>query len=259
MQATTKKLEEMTLLAVDSNAKTVKGQAMGYFTAISYLAPYNLANGKTILCAHATKGCVKACLNESGMGKFPNVQKARIEKALKFIENPKTYMAKVHKELEKLFKKYGTALVVRLNGTTDIPFEGIKYSYNEIEYINIFNAFPNITFYDYTKNPRRVLNNDIKNYYLTFSRAETKLNIEASKVILSEGKNVAIVFSEKLYNEIILKGEILYNGKLVNILDGDQNDLRFLDKQNSIIALKAKGSKGKKDDTGFVVRSLDEL
>ena len=168
-------------------------------------------------------------------------------------------MAKLHKEITKLFKKYGNALVIRLNGTTDIPFENLKYVYNEIEYTNIFNAFPNITFYDYTKNPRRVLKNDISNYYLTFSRAETKLNIEASKVILNEGKNVAIVFSEKLYNELILKEQIVYNGKLVNILDGDQNDLRFLDKQNSIIALKAKGNKGKKDNTGFVVRSLDEL
>lgn len=249
----------MGLLAVDSNAKTVKGQAMGYFTAISYLAPWKQANGKTNVCGDATIGCIDACLFTSGMGVFPKVQQARINKTLEFIENPKVYMAKIHKELEKLFKKYGTALVVRLNGTSDIPFEGIKYVYNEIEYTNIFNAFPNITFYDYTKNPRRVLKNDISNYYLTFSRAETKLNIEASKVILNEGKNVAIVFSEKLYNELILKGEILYNGKLVNILDGDQNDLRFLDKQNSIIALKAKGNKGKKDSTGFVVRSLDEL
>lgn len=259
MQVTTKPLEKMTLLAVDSNAKTVKGQEMGYFTAISYLAPYKQANGKTSLCGDATIGCIDACLYTSGMGVFPKVQQARIDKALKFIENPKAYMVKLHKEIEKLFKKYGTALVIRLNGTTDIPFENLKYVYNDIEYTNIFSAFPNITFYDYTKNPRRVLKNDISNYYLTFSRAETKLNIEASKVILNEGKNVAIVFSEKLYNELILKGEILYNGKLVNILDGDQNDLRFLDKQNSIIALKAKGSKGKKDNTGFVVRSLDEL
>ena len=259
MQVTSKPLEKMNLLAIDSNAKTVKGQELGYFTAISYLAPYKQANGKTSLCGDATIGCIDACLYTSGMGIFPNVQLSRIEKALKFIENPKTYMAKLHKEITKLFKKYGTALVIRLNGTTDIPFENLKYVYNEIEYTNIFNAFPNITFYDYTKNPRRVLKNDISNYYLTFSRAETKLNIEASKVILNEGKNVAIVFSEKLYNELILKGEILYNGKLVNILDGDKNDLRFLDKQNSIIALKAKGNKGKKDNTGFVVRSLDEL
>jgi hypothetical protein len=45
----------------------------------------------------------------------------------------KTFLDKEEEELEKLFKKYGTALVVRLNGTSDIPFEGIKYVYNEIE------------------------------------------------------------------------------------------------------------------------------
>ena len=53
MQVTSKPLEKMNLLAVDSNAKTVKGQEMGYFTAISYLAPYKQANGKTSLCGDA--------------------------------------------------------------------------------------------------------------------------------------------------------------------------------------------------------------
>ena len=248
----------MALLSIDSNAKTIKGQAMGYFTAISYLAPFKQANGTQNVCGDATAGCIEACLYTAGRGAFSNVQNARINKTLEFFENPKAYMATLHKEIAKLYKKYANALVIRLNGTSDIPFENIKYTYNGIEYANIFSAYPNITFYDYTKNPRRVLKNSISNYYLTFSRAETKLNIEASRVILNEGKNVAIVFGEKLYKELILKGSIEYNGKLVNVIDGDESDLRFLDKQNSIVALKAKG-KAKKDKTGFVVHTLDQL
>jgi hypothetical protein len=160
---------------------------------------------------------------------------------------------------KKLQKKFGNSLAIRLNGTSDIPFENIKIKspLKDSYYTNIFEAFPTVRFYDYTKNPKRMFLN-IPNYSLTFSRAESSLNIENSKTILNANKNVAIVFNNKLYTEIIKVGKIRYNNKLINVIDGDETDLRFLDKQNSIIALKAKG-KAIKDTSGFVVHSLDEL
>lgn len=248
----------MGLIAVNSDAKTSKGQKLGYFTGIMYLSPHKMANGQTNVCGHATKGCIKVCLNEAGRGAFSNVQDARVKKTLEYLENPKEFMVKIYKEIIKLQKKYGQNLVIRLNGTSDLPFENIKVVLEDRYYSNIFEAFPNVQFYDYTKNPRRALTNNIGNYYLTFSRAETKLNIEYSRNVLNEGKNVAMVFSKELHEKIVKMGKIVYNNREVNVIDGDETDLRFLDMPNSIIALKAKG-KASKDTSGFVIRTIEEI
>lgn len=248
----------MGLLAVNTDAKTSKGQKLGYFTGIMYLSPYKMANGKVNVCGDATKGCIESCLNEAGRGAFSNVQDARIKKTLEFLENPKEFMVKIYKEIVKLQKKYGQNLVIRLNGTSDLPFENIKVVLEDRYYSNIFEAFPNVQFYDYTKNPRRALTNKIGNYYLTFSRAETKLNIEYSRNLLNEGKNVAMVFSKELHEQLVKMGKIVYSNREVNVIDGDETDLRFLDMPNSIVALKAKG-KASKDTSGFVIRTIEEI
>jgi hypothetical protein len=248
----------MGLLAVNTDAKTSKGQKLGYFTGIMYLSPYKMANGKVNVCGDATEGCIESCLNEAGRGAFSNVQDARVKKTLEFLENPKEFMVKIYKEIVKLQKKYGQNLVIRLNGTSDLPFENIKVVLEDRYYSNIFEAFPNVQFYDYTKNPRRVLKNEIGNYFLTFSRAETKLNIEYSRNLLNEGKNVAMVFSKELHEQLVKMGKIVYNNREVNVIDGDETDLRFLDMPNSIVALKAKG-KAIKDNSGFVIRKIEEI
>jgi hypothetical protein len=248
----------MGLIAVNSDAKTSKGQKLGYFTGIMYLSPHKMANGKVNVCGDATPNCIDACLNTAGMGAMNSVQDARIRKTLEFLENPKEFMVNIYKEIVKLQKKYGQNLVIRLNGTSDLPFENIKVVLEDRYYSNIFEAFPNVQFYDYTKNPRRVLKNGIGNYYLTFSRAETKLNIEYSRNVLNEGKNVAMVFSKELHEKIVKMGKIVYNNREVNVIDGDETDLRFLDMPNSIVALKAKG-KAIKDTSGFVIRTMEEI
>jgi hypothetical protein len=248
----------MGLIAVNSDAKTSKGQKLGYFTGIMYLSPHKMANGKVNVCGDATPNCIDACLNTAGRGAMNSVQDARIRKTLEFLENPKEFMVNIYNEIIKLQKKYGQNLVIRLNGTSDLPFENIKVVLEDRYYSNIFEAFPNVQFYDYTKNPRRALTNTIGNYYLTFSRAETKLNIEYSRNLLNEGKNVAMVFSKELHEQLVKMGKIFYNNRELNVIDGDETDLRFLDMPNSIVALKAKG-KASKDTSGFVIRTIEEI
>jgi hypothetical protein len=248
----------MGLIAVNSDAKTSKGQKLGYFTGIMYLSPHKMANGKTNVCGDATPRCIDACLNSAGRGAMNSVQTARVNKTLEFLENPKEFMVNIYKEIVKLQKKYGNSLVIRLNGTSDLPFENIKVELEDRYYSNIFEAFPNVQFYDYTKNPRRAMTNKIANYYLTFSRAETKLNIEYSRNVLNEGKNVAMVFSKELHEKLVKMGKIMYNNREVNVIDGDETDLRFLDMPNSIVALKAKG-KAIKDNGGFVIRKIEDI
>jgi hypothetical protein len=248
----------MGLIAVNSDAKTSKGQKLGYFTGIMYLSPHKMANGKVNVCGDATPNCIDACLNTAGRGAMNSVQDARIKKTLEFLENPKEFMVNIYNEIIKLQKKHGQNLVIRLNGTSDLPFENIKVVLEDRYYSNIFEAFPNVQFYDYTKNPRRALTNTIGNYYLTFSRAETKLNIEYSRNVLNEGKNVAMVFSKELHEKLVRMGKIVYNNREVNVIDGDETDLRFLDMPNSIVALKAKG-KAIKDNGGFVIRKIEDI
>jgi hypothetical protein len=105
--------------------------------------------------------------------------------------------------------------------------------------------FPDVQFYDYTKLPGRKVP---ANYHLTVSYSGANAKY-ASKVLRSR-HNIAVVFRDK---ESIPE---FFNGRPV--IDGDRDDLRFLDQTNSIVALYAKG-KAKKDTTGFVIDNAPSL
>ena len=91
------------------------------------------------------------------------------------------------------------------------------------------------------------MNLNIPNYHLTFSRSEAFGNQVQAAQLLKEGKNVAAVFSTK-------KGEELPESwKGYKVVDGDKDDLRFLDIKNCIVGLRAKG-KARKDNSGFVIQ-----
>ena len=137
-------------------------------------------------------------------------------------------------------KKLGLIPCVRLNGTSDLPWESL----GGVKRINLFNRFPSVQFYDYTKNPTRFDRQLPANYQLTFSRSEC--NGDTVAKLMERGENVAVVFSSK-------KGEDLpatWQGR--EVVDGDLHDLRFLDGKNKVVGLRAKG-KAKKDQSGFSV------
>jgi hypothetical protein len=130
----------------------------------------------------------------------------------------------------------------RLNLTSDLPWEKIKFNGQ-----NVFDAFPLVTFYDYTKSVERMtafVNGEMpSNYHLTFSRSET--NGAIALAILRSGGNVAMVFRKSLPSS--------YMG--FEVVDGDETDLRFLDGKGKIVGLKEKGL-AKKDETGFVLEPV---
>lgn len=224
------------LLSIDTNAKTVKGQKKGFMTGILYLAPAN-ESGRN-LCAHASDGCKAACLFSAGRGAFDSVRNARMNKTRFFIEHRAEFVAIIKADIARLVKKAAKANMtpaVRLNGTSDLPWENIG---------DIMQSFPNVQFYDYTPNPKRMIS-FIKgelpaNYHLTFSKKEN--NDSIVDLILTMGGNVAVVFDSQVYT---------YKGK--QVVSGDETDLRFLDPKNVIVGLTAKG-KAKKDTSGFVVK-----
>jgi hypothetical protein len=132
--------------------------------------------------------------------------------------------------------------VFRLNGTSDLAFEKYEVVRNGQLFRNIFTAFPEVTFYDYTKILGRKVA-EIPNYSLTFSAADGNDN-DVAKAI-TQGYNVATVFGIKK----TLPMPETYMG--IPVFNGDESDLRFLDPKGVIVGLYAKG-KAKKDETGFV-------
>jgi hypothetical protein len=230
-----------TLLSVDTNAKTIKGQAKGFMTGILYLAPSN-ESGVINTCPFASKGCREACLFSAGRGAFSNVRGARILKTRAFHEDRESFLIQLARDIQALIKKAekaGMIPCVRLNGTSDIAWENERIAGK-----NLMELFPDISFYDYTKNPIRMeafLDGKMpKNYSLTFSRSEC--NGAKAEKVLSKGGNVAMVFN---------KVPVIYQ-RGISVINGDESDLRFLDPKGVVVGLKAKG-KAKKDTSGFVI------
>ena len=221
----------MNLLTV-SKPKTTKSQEHGYLTGILHLKP-NYA-----ICPNASKGCMAACLNTAGRGGMDSVQKARAKRTALFMCDPGAFKYLVADDITKLrnkARKQGKKLAIRLNGTSDIGWEN--------EWAAVFKQFPDVIFYDYTPNFPRMCGYMSgllpDNYKLCFSLKED--NMLEAETILSRGGNVAVVFRGKLPKT--------WKGK--QVVDGDAHDLRFLDPDNVVVGLTAKG-KAKKDTSGFV-------
>jgi len=63
-------------------------------------------------------------------------------------------------------------------------------------------------------------------------------------------------FDKIAYNiAVVFNGDMPIHFKGREVVNGDETDLRFLDKQNVIVGLKAKG-KAKKDMSGFVIHTV---
>ena len=226
-----------------ASAKTVKGEKYDYLTGIMYLAPHKVSGFN--VCKNASEGCAKACLYLSGRGKFNSIQQARIAKTQYFKNDQKSFLENCVKDIqsiERKAKKTNMVPCIRLNGTSDLPFENVKLNGK-----NLMDTFPHIQFYDYTKSHKRMikyLNNEMpKNYHLTFSLSE--INLDLAIDVLNRGGNVAMVFTEL---------PTTYKG--FKVIDADKTDLRFTDEVNTISGLKFKGTKKDKLQAikdGFVI------
>jgi hypothetical protein len=147
-------------------------------------------------------------------------------------------------------QRMGLKLAVRLNGTSDLPWEKFRMTVDGVEYRNIMSLFPDVQFYDYTKIPQRALKalaggDWPSNYHLTFSAADG--NHDDARLVLSMGGNVACVAASRDV------AERAFAGAPVDAIDGDAHDLRFLDGAHGLAVLTPKG-RAKKDTSGFVLR-----
>lgn len=231
------------LLSIGTNAKTVKGDKYGFMTGVMYLAPAKLS-GFQVCSMAAIANCEEACLYTAGRGAFNSTQIARIAKTQWFFKARQEFILNVVWSIKALIRKAKRANLtplVRLNGTSDIQWEHVTFEY-EGKQTTIFELFPDVQFYDYTKIANRT---DLPaNYDLTFSYSGV---IEYQKYVnqaIANGMRIAVVFRKQ--------SEIPATFLNMVCVDGDNTDIRHLDNQGVVVALYAKG-KAKKDTTGFVV------
>jgi hypothetical protein len=240
-------------LLTTGNPKTAKGEKLGYLTAILHFAPASLS-GRNV-CSHSTAGCRASCLNTAGRGGIGldadglnTIQVARIRRTRWFRRDREAFMQQLVADIARHVKHaraHGLKPAVRLNGTSDLPWERIRAD----GYPNVFERFPDVQFYDYTKVPAaiRKLALQIPNYSLTFSLAES--NETKARDALAAGFNVAAVFPVK-------RGRPLPRTYWdAPVIDGDKSDLRFTDPAGCIVGLRAKG-RAIYDYSGFVRRDI---
>lgn len=227
-----------------SSSKIMKNtKVLNIDTFILYLAPHKMSGYNT--CPMATKDCIAGCLNTSGYAgieivtpdKENSIINARIDKTKMFYENRSYFFNWLIAEInaaKNLSNLKGNDFAIRLNGTSDINWNAYK-----IDGKTIFEMFPSIQFYDYTKVVNR-FNNIPDNYHLTFSF--TGYNWNDCKTVLDMGYNVASVFDiHKTYNmrpENIKPLPTKYKG--YNVIDGDITDYRPFDDKGTIVALRFK-------------------
>jgi len=222
----------------ESSTKTIKGEKIGYLTGIVYLVP------DEILCPLALlAGCFHGCLNTAGRGAFNSVQKARKAKTPSLYDHQQAFLLSLAADTWTIARKafkLGFKPLVRPNGTSDIPYENLIIWENK----NLFQLFPDVMFYDYTKHPSRSLEGKIlNNYDLTYSfSAITPKPISIKGLSNKNNSRVAVVFQKQK--------DIPNNFRGWNVIDGDNTDVRHIEPKQVVVALYAKG-KAKQDTTGF--------
>jgi hypothetical protein len=225
----------------EASAKTVKGQRIGYLTGICYLVP------DEELCPLAKlAGCMAGCLRSAGRGAFDSVQAARASKTAFFREHREAFMLSLAADVWSLARRaerMGMLPLCRPNGTSDIAFENIAVFDGK----TIFQLFPDVQFYDYTKHPSRNLEGKTAgNYDLTYSfSAVTPKPISLKGLKNPDNKRTAVVFHKR--------EEIPTSFRGWPVVDGDDTDVRHIEPARVVVALYAKG-KAKHDVNGFVQR-----
>jgi hypothetical protein len=222
-----------------STFKMQKSGKFKYLSEILHLAPANI--GGVNICPNASPVCIDLCLNTSGRGQMTSVQKSRLNKKFYFLADRLKFLNHLDREIKLSYaraRRKGFKYTVRLNGTSDLPFERYKLENG----LNLMDNNPQVQFIDYTKVTNRLdkKNKIPKNYSLTYSQAEN--NLKDVKQVLKTKYNIATVFRKKLPKKWLGR----------KVINGDISDLRHLeDGKKIIVGLIAKG-KAIKNFNGFV-------
>ena len=246
------------------NPKTKKSQVE---TRILHLLPSTLS-GKNV-CENAGN-CKRICLHFAGNPVYQrNKASARMRRTIAYNADQQGFMVCLLIAICNEFAKGNREqMAIRLNGTSDVQWEMIKFNVSPeiasyikqrfglnvvVGNVNIFAALvqyvmdDNLKFYDYTKVPRDWSTAKMWKYYLTFSFDGwgNRANVEHCKAALANGINVAAAFNLK-------RGDLLPDrivatplGGDLKVYDGDLSDYRIHDPQGgNLIGLRFKIPRG---------------
>jgi hypothetical protein len=228
------------LTILGTSIKVAKGEKKGVLTAVVYLAPSTLSVLWN-MCPHASEGCSAACLgHSSGRLVMDSSRRAQLWKTAMFMDARDLYIQILGNDIarhERKARKLSMICAVRLNGSSDLF---------PLAYERLMDTFRDVRFYDYTKDQIRYnifLDDDLPpNYHLTFSVDERPETHDAAVQFVAAGGTAAVVF----------KGTLPAKHRGVQVLDGDESDVRFFDTPGRYVGLTAKGA-AKGDTSGFAV------
>lgn len=198
-------------------------------------AGLSLKPSKALCPGSGAAGCLDNCLDQSGRGVFPNVADGRYFKQQLFLRDRELFDDILRYELEnfqRLCERQGVIATVRLNVLSDV------------DWLYIIEAFPGISFYDYTKIASRTRKQLPDNYKLIFSYSARKQYAKAVSIAWNTDKPIAVVFRSD-------KFPAYFNGR--RVINGDANDWVNANSGPVVVGLKAKGAAAKRDQSGFVV------
>lgn len=216
------------LSAPQTNTKLSKdvGRYVPHEIYSLFLAP--AASSGYEVCPWRTEDCSNLCLNCSGRGAMKNVQQARILKTHRLMQDSENFMSNLLHEMTAATARcgrLGLQPVIRLNGTSDLPWSFI--------FPQLWEVFQTWKFYDYTKSENRVRLTQFSGWDNTLSYSGE--NWGDCEGVLRDGlARVAAVFN-------VPRGQPLpasYRG--FPVIDGDLDDLRFLDPKGVIVGLRYK-------------------
>lgn len=187
--------------------------------------------------------CSGPCVTwEAGHGRTDHVRDARINLTNWLFENPRSFKAYLLRQMANLTKYHGDAeIACRANVDSDVNWMAIAREMFDFPW----------QFWDYTKCSER-LGNTPKNYHLTYSYNDGTLPKDWERVYQTNS-NIAVVF-DSLWNPWGSKFGYLPavwtdpNGKVWPVVDGDRQELRFLDPQGVCVGLRLKGDEDKRED-----------
>lgn len=228
------------LVTNNGNTKIRKSsEQSGMRIASLSLMPNNL------ICPGAkAAGCMDLCLKDEGRGKMQSVQTARSSKTDFWLNDRQGFLDQLFEEIRawvRRCKKSGHQAAIRLNTISDIAWE--QYG--------IFEQFPELFGYDYTKRVQR-LGRTPSNYKLIFSYSAERSYQGSVQKALQTDHPVAVVFRGGLPGS--------YLGRPV--IDGDKSDIINVNAGPVIIGLKAKGTSGKRSlasTSNFIVDNPEQF
>jgi hypothetical protein len=240
---------------LSANSKLRKG--FKRFRAIGLaMAPWKFA-GKGNLCGAASAGCIDACNGLwAGMNVTPSTRFALIGRARLHMEFRALFLRKLREELanfERLCIRTGRVPAVRLNVSTDIPWERVAPG--------LFAEFRRIRFYDYSAysaDNRAALP---ANYQLCHSWKESTTFAYVESTIRA-GRNIVVPFDSAyaparglfgaLPAEVVFVCRETGRSIRVRVRNGDKHDFRFRETDGAGVCIGLHGKSGRSKVTAAV-------